>query len=160
MNLAVKLSPSLGARLAVVLIGIVLSGHAAAATYKWVDESGVTHYGENPPAAAKARELSIRRSSPAPSDGSSPGSRTVQDLEREFQQRRAERLEREKKEVEVAKAKELARRKCDSAQRRLAALTSGRRVVYRDGSGNHLQIDGALRSSETRRALEEIKAHC
>ena len=143
-----------------VAIGIVLSGHATAAAYKWVDEAGVTHYGENPPAAAKARELNIRSSPPALSDGSSSGPRAVQNLEHEFQQRRAERLEREKKEAEVGRAKEVAGRKCDSAQRRLAALTSGRRVVYQDGGGKHLQIDGALRSSETQRALEEIKAHC
>jgi len=39
---------------------------AFAQVYKWVDERGVTHYGERPPQGSKASEVPNRLASPAP----------------------------------------------------------------------------------------------
>jgi len=39
---------------------------AFAQVYKWVDERGVTHYGERPPQGSKASEVPNKLSSPAP----------------------------------------------------------------------------------------------
>lgn len=49
-------------RLALLLI-CTLSFPALAEVYKWVDESGVTHFGSQPP-AADSQEVKIRESSP------------------------------------------------------------------------------------------------
>jgi hypothetical protein len=42
---------------------------AFAQVYKWVDERGVTHYGERPPQGSKASEVPNRLASPAPAGG-------------------------------------------------------------------------------------------
>jgi hypothetical protein len=39
---------------------------ASAQIYKWVDERGVTHYGERPPQGAKASEVPNKLASPSP----------------------------------------------------------------------------------------------
>jgi len=40
---------------------------AFAQVFKWVDERGITHYGERPPQGAKAREVEDKLASPPPS---------------------------------------------------------------------------------------------
>ena len=46
---------------------------AFAQVYKWVDDRGVTHYGERPPQGSKASEVPNRLASPAPGGASSAG---------------------------------------------------------------------------------------
>jgi len=41
-------------------------GSASAQVYKWVDENGVTHYGERPPQGRKASEVPYRLGTPRP----------------------------------------------------------------------------------------------
>ena len=50
---------------------VIGAGPASAQVYKWVDERGVTHYGEHPPQRAKASEVPDRLGSPAPPGSSS-----------------------------------------------------------------------------------------
>jgi hypothetical protein len=50
------------------LIFLALAAPALAQVYKWVDERGVTHYGERPPQGGKASEVPDRLASP-PSGG-------------------------------------------------------------------------------------------
>ena len=46
------------------LIFLALAAPALAQVYKWVDERGVTHYGERPPQGGKASEVPDRLASP------------------------------------------------------------------------------------------------
>src|SRR5213594_599249 len=48
------------------LILLAAAAPAFAQVYKWVDERGVTHYGERPPQGSKASEVPNRLASPAP----------------------------------------------------------------------------------------------
>ena len=48
------------------LILLAAAAPAYAQVYKWVDERGVTHYGERPPQGSKASEVPNRLASPAP----------------------------------------------------------------------------------------------
>ncbi|MGB5079151.1 MAG: DUF4124 domain-containing protein [Burkholderiales bacterium] len=45
---------------------MTIAASAPAQVYKWVDERGVTHYGERPPMGGKATEVPNRLASPAP----------------------------------------------------------------------------------------------
>jgi hypothetical protein len=51
---------------------MTMAAPAFAQVYKWVDERGVTHYGERPPQGSKANEVPSRLGSPFP--GSATGS--------------------------------------------------------------------------------------
>lgn len=45
---------------------LIEAGPAFAQVFKWVDERGVTHYGERPPQGAKASEVRDKLASPPP----------------------------------------------------------------------------------------------
>jgi len=54
---------------------VIEAAPAFAQVYKWVDERGVTHYGERPPQGAKATEVQNKLASPAPGSAApAPGS--------------------------------------------------------------------------------------
>jgi hypothetical protein len=53
------------------LILVAAATPAFAQVYKWVDERGVTHYGERPPQGSKAREVPNKLGSPAPGSADS-----------------------------------------------------------------------------------------
>ncbi len=69
----------------------LVTGAAQAVLYKWVDEKGHVHYGENPPPGVRAQEFPPAEPAPAPAPP-----RSVEDQERELQRRLLERQEREK----------------------------------------------------------------
>lgn len=48
---------------------VAIAAPASAQVYKWVDENGVTHYGERPPQGRKATEVPNRLATPAPEAG-------------------------------------------------------------------------------------------
>ncbi len=77
--LGVKRNSKLFRALLHFLAFMIVAAPAFAQVYKWVDERGVTHYGERPPQGGKASEVPNRLASPAPGDvpgsqGSSPPS--------------------------------------------------------------------------------------
>ena len=44
---------------ALIFMLFCVSGSAFAEVYKWVDEDGVTHFGQKPPAAGKAETVNV-----------------------------------------------------------------------------------------------------
>src|SRR6266853_49667 len=66
LPLSVKRSSKLFRALLHFLILLATAAPAFAQVYKWVDERGVTHYGERPPQGGKASEVPNRLASPAP----------------------------------------------------------------------------------------------
>src|SRR5882762_73934 len=64
--LSVKRNSKLFRALLHFLIFLAMAAPAFAQVYKWVDERGVTHYGERPPQGSKASEVPNRLASPAP----------------------------------------------------------------------------------------------
>jgi len=89
-------------RLALLLI-CTLSFPVLAEVYKWVDESGVTHFGSQPP-AADSQEVKIRESSP----GAMGSSRQYGNSESEII-RQARELDRRKREQKYEAAREAVR---------------------------------------------------
>lgn len=79
------------------------AGPAAARTFKWVDEHGVTHYSETRPAHGEAEELSVRyRHSPV-ADAGGCGDLTCRVARLESERKSRERLEQQRRDA-AAKA--------------------------------------------------------
>ena len=62
--LSVKRNSKLFRALPHFLIFLAVAAPALAQVYKWVDERGVTHYGERPPQGGKASEVPDKLASP------------------------------------------------------------------------------------------------
>lgn len=161
--------------LLVVLLVTAAAG-LGATLYKWVDERGVTHYSERPPAKQKAQEILIQSPPPsaAPADKSpqapqAPGAegdkvpppKTWHEKALEAQRRREAAEKQEEEEQQLARDVALERRKrCLAAQQNLHTLLIIRPVYWINEYGERVFIDDAKRAAEIARAKGEIQSYC
>jgi hypothetical protein len=86
-------------------VGLAIAAVATAEIYKWVDEKGVTHYSEHPPAHGAAKTI---ETPPAPVPGA-PAAPGRGEKEEALQKRRAEAGQREPKPAPSAQGDPAAR---------------------------------------------------
>lgn len=118
------------------LLALAMVPAEASKIYKWVDEKGVTHYGEKAPDGAKAATVKV-------SDTTS--SDVENELKRLDENRTATASERQKAAEKQAQEemkklpedeRERTRVLCERHRKNLADLRSGGRIQIRDEAGN------------------------
>ena len=112
----------------------VLLGPASAQVYKWVDDKGVTHYGERAPQGKKAQAVESRLANPAPAPGTAVQP-NWQEKELEF---RGRRVEAEQAEAKQKRQEDANRQACNQARDRLAQAKSARRMYRLDEKGQRV----------------------
>jgi len=129
---------------------------ASAQVYKWVDEKGVTHYGERPPQGKKAQEVERRLANPGPAPGKAaqPGWKE-QDLE--FRRRRIETEQTEAKQKQQEAAN---RRACNQARDQLAQTGSARRLYRLDEKGERVFQSDDERNASIARLEQLVSERC
>ncbi len=151
-------------------IALILSAALSADVYKWVDEEGQVHYGDEPPASAETETVP----SPPPVDREEAARRrdrleqAVKEMEVRIEERRAKVA---KKEVERQKRSGV-RQRCLGLRRELDVLDSGM-PAYRDDKGRfrvdwrydpyqgeRQYLDDDERGVEIERVRGEITEHC
>jgi len=161
----------------VLLVVLPIAVAALGATlYKWVDERGVTHYSETPPAKQKAQEIRVQPPPPSGAEEAKPAQappvpeaegrkaappKTWQEKALEAQKRR-EAIEKQEEE-EQALAQEIAkerRERCLAAQQNLHTLLTDRPVYHINEYGERVFIDDAKRAAQIARAKQEIHSYC
>jgi hypothetical protein len=130
--------------------------------FKWVDEKGVTHYGERPPQGQKAQSVETRPlNTPTPGPGSSPrkaqGSENWQEQNLEFQRRRIQRERQAEREQQGAKDRQ---RRCNLARDDLRRLESSRRLYDLNDKGERVYLDDAGRTAALERARRSVERSC
>ena len=144
------------ALLLALLCGLI--GPATAQVYKWVDEKGVTHYGERPPQGQSARPVNT---APSTGPGTPPAkpesSQDWQNKSIEFQKRRIER--EQETALEQKKAKEKQRR-CVLARDDLRQMESVERLYDLNEKGERVYLDDSARKAEIERARQSISRNC
>ncbi len=89
--------------IALLAMGLLLPAHAQ--VYKWVDEKGVTQYGQKPPADNKGQKMKLP-DSPPPAARGAPAAKdplaTVREQDTEFKRRQIARQTAETKAFEEA----------------------------------------------------------
>jgi len=129
---------------------------AFAQVYKWVDEKGVTHYGERSPQGKKAQEVEQRLANPAPAPGKSaqPG---WKEQELEFRRRRIENEQAESKQKQQEASQ---RQTCSEARDHLARLKSARGVYRLNEKGERLFQSDDERSATIASLERQISERC
>ncbi|MFZ5757706.1 MAG: DUF4124 domain-containing protein [Pseudomonadota bacterium] len=123
--------------------------------YKWVDDQGVTHYGEKAPDGARAAPVSI-------------GDTTSSDADSEIKrldEKRAAAADARKKEAEAAAGKppvpaserERINQLCDQHRQNLNTLKSGGRVVTKDEKGNKRYLTDQEKADQAKFSEGEIQ---
>jgi hypothetical protein len=123
--------------------------------YKWVDEKGVTHYGERPPQGSKASEVPNRLASPDP--GASNRSEDWQQKDREFRQRKIE-----SESVETQQQQEIARRReqCNQQRDLLARLKQNQRIYTLGEKGDRVYMNDDDRDAAIARQEKLVSERC
>lgn len=129
---------------------------AIAQVYKWVDEKGVTHYGERAPQGKRAQEVEQRLANPGPAPGKEvqPGWKE-QDLE--FRRRR---IEAEQTEAKDKQQESSQRRACNQARDQLALMKSARGLYRLNEAGERVFQSDEERKASTARLEQLISERC
>lgn len=117
---------------------LALAGAATAApekVYKWTDEKGVVHYGQQPPSEAKAEAISVRKGYTAPEADAAPPT------------------EAERKAAEEAEF-------CRVATHNFQALSGDGDVKRRDEYGVERILTPEEKAAERDRAQKAMDAYC
>jgi len=161
-------------RAQLIAASLLVIAVAAAATqiYRWVDEKGNVHYGDQPPDESQAELVRPGTQPPPATDPDEAVQRAHEQLEAGAARRASEREARASATLAREAARAASEQSCTDARTRLAILQE-QRPVYRDDQGRlHVKwdrdtyagpreyLDDAARVTEVARAREAIGASC
>lgn len=127
--------------------------------YKWVDEKGVTHFSEHPPADGRKATKVEPKVTPPSSDA-----RPSQDWKQREMEMRKQRIEREQQDdrrraVEHNRSAERKNR-CNYAQRQLHIVSSARPVYSVNEKGERVYLEDKDRAAEAAGWRKEVETYC
>jgi len=139
---------------AVLLIALCAPG-AAYAQYVWLNNNGVRQYSDMPPPASVPANRILKQpngllpSTPEAASAAS-SSKTLAEQNADFNKRRAEQAEKEKKAADETKLAAGKNRDCERARDYRRSLESGERVAHMDKNGERSILTDEQRSQELR----------
>ena len=130
---------------------------AVAQIYKWVDEKGVTHYGEKAPEGAKAKEMAV--SSGGASQSQAPKSYTgeLQEKDNDFKRRQVSRAEAE---AQASKQKAALEHNCLEARDSLARMRVTGCLYELNNKGERICQSDAVRAAAVTKLENDIRQYC
>ncbi|MEO8599756.1 MAG: DUF4124 domain-containing protein [bacterium] len=157
-----------------LLIGL---SSQAIAQYVWLDDKGIKQYSDMPPPATVPNKRILKSAGPAPaaqaldiatrSDNAAaaviaslPLTLTTAEKNANFQKRRLEQAEKDKKAADVAQRTADNNKNCERASAYQNALESGQRISQQGKDGQRAYLSDANRAQElrdTKRILSECK---
>ena len=143
--------------LLVLLAGLALQAQAQGGLYKWIDEKGVVHYSDKPPAGKAGEKLKAKSQPPLDAASSPQRSRSWQE---QLQDSNERRFQEEKQQKEAQQTAREAEEKCQRARYALDSLKQ-ERPLYRVGK----EGDRSYLEDEERRRLiagwqQQADANC
>ena len=136
---------------------------SVAGIYKWVDEEGIIHYGQQRPADASSEKMDVQQY--APNDTSSykrPGSKTDEEgktANDETEKKAEEPVEPEKKK-ETAAEKKRRLAACAKARNNLSKMQSIGRIRSKDKDGNVTYMSQKQKEARMSQTKSLIAKHC
>ena len=142
--------------LLVICLALVAVNISYAGVYKWVDEDGQVHFGDNPQGTSKSERVKIRKAPP-------PDPSTLERLNSREKFLDAKEKERanEQDTLEKAEKKKAAYKEfCEKTRERLTMLERGGRLYAVETSGEKNYLTEEDRQAEIALAKEDLKKHC
>lgn len=131
------------------------AGLASAQIYKWVDERGITHYGERAPEGA--RTATLPNSPAAPSSANAPRPEDYRQRDLEFRQRRIRTEAAEEKQREEAA---MRRQRCNHERDELRQMRDVGRLYTLNENGERMFMDQAARDAAIGRQEKLVAQLC
>lgn len=153
---------------ALAALALLSACAGAMAQYVWTDEKGVRQYSDRPPPASVPANRILRGPGVAPpssaaipapaADAATRPAPSVADRNAEFNKRRAERAEKEKKDAEQEKLAEQKKQNCQRAANYKRSLESGMRMARVNANGEQVILDDAQRAQELQEASRVLES--
>ncbi|HET19113.1 MAG TPA: DUF4124 domain-containing protein [Chromatiales bacterium] len=137
--------------ISLALLLAALSAPSQAAIYKWVDEKGVTHFTEQPPASGQGEKVQPRVYAPATPAAPSAGKDT------EAAEPKVEQAA--PKSVLTVPPEQMAEQ-CQQARQRLLQLESSPRILYRGEDGEMTRATEEERQRMMDEERKRIELYC
>lgn len=130
------------------LLLLALPAQAQGGLYKWVDEKGVVHYSDTPPAGKAAGKLHVAPQPPL--DGGAQSPQRSRSWQEQLQDSNERRFQEDKKQQEQQKKDRDAAEKCQRARNALDSLKRERPLYRVDKGGERSYMD----DEERRRLID------
>lgn len=145
-----------------IAVAILLAtATVAAQVYKWVDKDGKVQYSDSPP-PANATKIEAKRidTPPAAASSSATPVKSLQDLAKDYDKRKAEVAEKAKKSDADKQDADINVANCNNARSALRDLESGRPLVRTAESGDREFVSDEARQADIAKARKSIADFC
>lgn len=164
-------------RIAAALIAFSAST-AVLAQYSWIDEKGIKQYSDRPPPANVPQSRILKEPGKTSAEARTPAAETARDTasplpspapktpltttekNADFQRRRAEQAEKQKKTEDEQKAALARAANCERAGEYKRVLESGERVARSDKDGERVYLTDEQRARELRDTKQVMSEDC
>lgn len=130
-----------------------------ASVYKWVDENGKVHYGDQPQASQPAVEMKVDDTAPAPSYSDDELSREEK-RERLLQSMEEDRVEKQEMREKQKAVREKNRQKCNRYRDKMRHYERASSLYKLDKDGNRVYMSEGDRDRATKNLQANIKKYC
>lgn len=149
-----------------VVMSLLVAGVALAAgeVYRWVDESGVVHFGSQPPPGIEATRVNVPKPPPAPpapatTEAAGPGT-AEEPEEEELSYAQARRKERADRRAERTEERAELDRQCAAARQRVEWVEPGPRVLVTGDDGEPRRLTDGERDEILNDAKAFLADNC
>lgn len=130
---------------------------AVAGAYRWVDETGQTHFGDRPPTGATSDEVSL---DPAPADPDTAARERKQRMNEFLEQSERERAERNRQQQQEEAIAAEREARCEALQARLKYLKSVSGIYRINSEGERVFVDDEENERLRREFRERVHNEC
>lgn len=148
-------------RLIAVCLAFSYSSSGICNIYKWVDDQGNVHYGQQQPANATSEKMDIQRHAPQDTSTYKRPSLNKQDPQAEEKNAdEAEANDEEKKQPKTAAEKKKHNEACAQARQQLSTMQSIGRIRSKDKDGNISYLSQPQKEARMKQLRDLISRQC
>ena len=133
---------------------------ANAGVYKWVDDNGKVHYGDQPQASQPSVEMNIDDTTTVDASAGEDQMSRAEKRERLLQAMEEDRIEKEEQREKQSALKQRNRQKCNRYRDRMRHYQRASGIYRLDRDGNRVFMSESERASATRKLQANIKKYC
>jgi len=130
-----------------------------AGVYKWVDENGKVHYGDQPQVSQPAVEMKVDDTAPAPSYSDDELSREEK-RERLLQSMEEDRVDKQEMREKQKAVKEKNRQRCNRYRDQMRHYERASSLYKLDKDGDRVYMSDGERARATKNLQANIKKYC
>lgn len=157
MELGTTMTINRFALLGAVLTALVLSSsiQAAGKYYKWTDDAGVVHYGENPPDPGRAVRVNVHTGKP-----SENATEKLEENRAKAEAARDNAANKAGKDKVAEENAEIVKENCEIYRQNLSALKNSARIREKDAKGELRYLTDEEKAERTNAAETYLKENC